>query len=544
MSRDLQYKSCLPAHIAALLQPGAYPHPVARIELLQTHISYVLLAGEFVYKIKKPLDLGFLNFSTLRRRHYYCREEVRLNRRLCSDTYLGVLPVTRSGDTFRIGGSGRVVDYAVQMRRLPDERMMDRLLAEGRLQPTMVDQLADTIAAFHSASASGPAIDRYGSPQTIERNWRENFDQTRPYIGVTLTSWQERLLQEYVSAFLTRNRQLLRARVRAERIRDCHGDLRSSAVCFTDAICVFDCIEFNRRFRYSDVASEVAFLVMDLDRRGRPDLADRFARRYQRASGDDQLWLVLSFYKCYRACVRGKVNSFQLSAPEIPIESKAGAQASARRYFELACRYAASERLPRLLIMAGLSGTGKTALANVLGKELGLHVISSDAVRKQLAGLAATDHRHEAYGAGIYSREFSRKTYTAMLGQARRLLAEGHSVILDATFLQRERREQAVELARRTGALFFCIETRADTEVVRRRLLAREHDESALSDALWETYLMQAERHDPVTELDTWHHIQLDAGRPPDAVVADGLAALAERLNPAPPSEYRGQPDR
>ncbi|MEX2314981.1 MAG: AAA family ATPase [Thermomicrobiales bacterium] len=519
------------------MEPDAYPHPVEHVELIQTHISYLLMAGDMVYKLKKPLDLGFLNFTTLRRRHYYCRQEVELNRRLCGATYLGVVPITRQGERYRIGGRGNVIDYAVNMRRLPDDLMMDRLLAEGRLKPEMLDRLADKIARFHAISATGPSIERFGSAATIERNWRENFDQTRPFVGRTLSSWQAAFLEASALAFLTRHRQGFVERVRAGYIRDCHGDLRASAVCFTDDICVYDCIEFNRRFRYADVASEVAFLAMDLDRRGRPDLAERFVAGYEQATGDEGMRRVLNFYKCYRAYVRGKVNSFQLDEPEIAAAAKASARTSARHYFELACRYAAGDRPSILIIMTGLSGTGKSAVANALASKRELRAISSDAVRKELAGISEVDHRYDAYERGIYSREFTQRTYAALLDRASSLLSEGQSVILDATFQRREWREQALDLACRLGALVFCIETVADESVVRERLAAREDDEAAISDARWETYVSQASRFEPVTELSDWQHIRLDTGQPLDDIVANAMNALVARLQPVAPDD-------
>jgi predicted kinase len=397
----------------------------------------------------------------------------------------------------------------------------------------MLDLLADKIAHFHASSATGPQVERYGSPRTIERNWRENLNQTRSFVGRTLSSWQADFLEAAALAFLTRHRPIFEERVRAGRIRDCHGDLRASAVCFTDDICVYDCIEFNRRFRDGDVASEVAFLAMDLDRRDRPDLADRFVARYQQTTGDDGLMRVLNFYKCYRAYVRGKVNSFQIDEPEIAEVAKATARTSARHYFDLACRYAASDRPPIFIIMTGLSGTGKSAVANALASKRDMRIISSDIVRKELAGIFEAGHHYEGYERGIYSREFTQRTYAALLDRARQLLAEGQSTVLDATFQRREWREQAIDLARRAGALVFCLETVADENVVRQRLVAREHDQAATSDARWETYLNQTSRYEPVTELGEWQHIRLDTGGPFDDVVASAMRALEARLQPA-----------
>ncbi len=529
---DALVKTNLPAHIAGLLDPTAYPHPVGDVELVQTHISYVLMAGDVVYKIKKPLNLGFLNFTTLKRRHFYCNEEVRLNRRLCDDTYRGVVPVTQHGGTYRVGGSGTVVDYAVQMRRLPHDLMMDHLLSEDRVDAAMVERLADKIADFHHESETGARIDRFGSSRTIEQNWVENLDQVRPFIGVTLTDWQVAFVEATISAFLVRYQSVLEERVQSGRIRDCHGDLRASAVCFTDDICVYDCIEFNRRFRYSDVASEVAFLAMDLDRRGRPDLAECFVRRYQRVTGDDEMDRVLDFYKCYRAFVRGKVNSFQLDEPEIPTEAKNTARSSARHYFDLACQYASKFQIPSLVVMTGLSGTGKSTVAQGIASARDMTVVSSDAVRKQLAGLSEGTHRRDEYGGGIYSADFSRRTYSTMFERASALLTEGQSVVLDATFQQRKQRQDAFDLARRVGALAFVVETVADRSVVKQRLAAREQDETAISDATWETYLIQAERFEPVTDVDDWQHVRVDAGRPGFEVVASAVDDLARRLLP------------
>jgi aminoglycoside phosphotransferase family enzyme/predicted kinase len=524
----------LPTHIAALLDPAAYPNPVDQVELVQTHISYVLLAGDMVYKLKKPLDLGFLNFTTLRRRHYYCRQEVTLNRRLCADTYLSVIPVTERAGVYRLGGAGTIVDYAVQMRRLPAGRMMDHLLDEGQVQPEMVDRLADRIAEFHAGSATSTAIDRFGSPRAIRRNWAENFEQTRPYIGRTLSALQAAQLEASISAYMVRNRTLLRERVRRGCIRDCHGDLRASAVCFVNDLCIYDCIEFNRRFRYGDIASEVAFLAMDLDRRGRSDLSDRFVDHYQQASGDETLRDVLDFYRCYRAYVRGKVNSFQLDEPEVPDDARFVARETARTAFALACDYATRLNLPLLIVMTGLSGTGKSVVAEQIATARGATVIASDVVRKELAGIPATEHRYAEYGQGLYSSKLTKRTYAAMRAHAKSLLAEGQSVILDGTFQQRAERERAFELARKSGALAVCVETVADAGIVRQRLAVRAHDATAHSDARWETYLAQARSYEPVEELDDWSHVQVDSGRPLDVVVADALAALSARLEPAP----------
>ncbi|MFQ5880035.1 MAG: AAA family ATPase, partial [Dehalococcoidia bacterium] len=462
-------------------------------------------------------------------------QEVTLNSRLYPQAYLGVVPITVADGRYRIGGHGRVIDYAVHMRRLPQERMMDRLLASGDLTEAMVEALADVIAAFHARSATSPAIARYGSPRTIGLNWHENFQQTTPHIGATISRWQHRYLHSCVRAFMTRQRRLLLQRVSDGRIRDCHGDLRAAAVCYTDAICVFDCIEFNRRFRYCDVASEVAFMAMDLDLHGSPHLAQRFVHRYLAATGDQQLPTLIDFYKCYRAYVRGKVEGFRLHQPEVPEAEKAEALATARRCFQLAATYASRQQPPLLLITCGLVATGKSALAETLTREMGLSLISSDIVRKELAGLAPQEHHYQPFGRGIYSPRFTRRTYKAIMERARALLEQGRSVVLDATFSHRWQRAMAQHLAQAAGALFFCLECVADADVVRQRLAQRQHDATTISDARWDTYQAQTAAFEPLTDLDDWHHIVVDTRRPFRQCLAQARAALATRLAPAAP---------
>ncbi|MGQ9571849.1 MAG: bifunctional aminoglycoside phosphotransferase/ATP-binding protein [Dehalococcoidia bacterium] len=521
----------LPELIGGLLEPAAYPHAVGKVELVQTHISYVLLAGDFVYKIKKPVDFGFLDFTTLAKRRYYCRQEVILNRRLCPDAYLGVVRITGQGGRPRLEGRGKAIEWAVKMRRLPADCMMDSLLAAGKLSPAMVEAVAERLADFHARAATSPAIGRYGA-RAIRIAWEENFDQWEPFIGDTITAEQDRYLRAYVRSFFLRQRPLLERRVQQGRIRDCHGDVRSESVCFVDGICIFDCIEFNRRFRYTDVAGDIGFLAMDLDFRDRPDLASILVQRYAQAAADPEVMAVIGFYKCYRACVRGKVESFKLAQAEISAEEKEQARAAARRYFRLACQYAAEQPPPALLITCGLVATGKTVLARALGEAADMPVFSSDVVRKELAGLRPTERRFEPFGKGIYSPRFSERTYKALLERARAALAEGRSVIIDATFAQRARRQQAKELAQAMGARFFCLECRAAEEVIRQRLDERLRSGRDASDARWETYEAEKRVFEPVSELPPEEHLVLDCDWPLAECVEYARRELERRLAP------------
>ena len=329
----------LSALLQALSTPKAYPHNPQEVELVQTHLSVVFLAGDYVYKVKKPVDFGFLDFTTLDKRRFYCHQEVTLNRRLCPDAYLGVVAITQDGDTFSVEGSGTEVEYAVKMRSLPHQRMMDRLLQSNQVTPEMMERVAERLAEFHRQAEISEQLAGIGDLDTVTQNTEENFVQTEGYVNQTITPEQYEKLKGYNYSFLERNAGLFAKRVTKGRIRDCHGDLHAAHICFNNGLCIYDCIEFNDRFRYIDVASEVAFLAMDLDFHGRPDLSKHFVDAYVKASGDEELLTLLDFYKCYRAYVRGKVEGFKLDDPHISEEEKTRTRAIARRYFELAETY-------------------------------------------------------------------------------------------------------------------------------------------------------------------------------------------------------------
>lgn len=330
----------LPPLIRALMDGEAYPEKPGRVDLVQTQMSFVFLTGAFAYKIKKPLDFGFADFTSLEKRRFYCGREVELNRRLSPTVYLGVVAITESEGRFAIEGEGQAVEYAVRMRQLPMERSLSRLLARGAVTPEMIEQVARKIADFHARSRADGEIAAYGAVPIVHRNTEENFEQTKKYIGRTLSPDTFETIRSYTRGFLEKKAALFERRIASGRIRDCHGDLHSEHVVFGDDIYIFDCIEFNDRFRYADVAAEIAFLAMDIDFHERPDLADRFVQAYIEFSGDAELLRLLNFYKCYLAYVRGKVESFELDDPNIPEVEKMVALDAAKSYFWLAKRYA------------------------------------------------------------------------------------------------------------------------------------------------------------------------------------------------------------
>lgn len=331
----------LPGYLDFLKQPEAYPHRVDEITLLQTHISYVFLAGSYVYKIKKPVDFGFLDFTTLAKRKYYCDEELRLNRRLCPDIYLAVVPIRQSGTLFYLGGAlGGTVEYAVKMSRMPAEGMMDKVIDAGNLTPAALGRIVDILVPFYRKAASGPKISAAGSRDRVAGNVRENFQQTAPFVGgPVLKKGDFATIRGYAEEFL-RKEELFRQRQDEGRIRDGHGDLHSGNICLGERVWIFDCIEFNWRLRYGDVAGDVAFLAMDLDYRGLERLAERFVADFSARAADPGLGGMLNFYKCYRACVRGKIGLLTGQDREVDEATRAASLKRASRYFSLAVRYA------------------------------------------------------------------------------------------------------------------------------------------------------------------------------------------------------------
>jgi aminoglycoside phosphotransferase family enzyme len=326
--------------VAALLEPAAYPEPTKRVELIQTHISFVFLTDRFAYKVKKPVDLGFLNFTTLRRRHFYLHEELILNRRLCPEIYLAVLPIVARKAGVKVGGKGHPLEYILQMRRLPQERMMDEVTARGELNREILDRIIARLVPFYEQAATGPRINKFGEPAIIAYNHEENFSRTEPFVGQLLTRELFEEIRHFARTFLAKKRGLFLHRLREGRIRDCHGDLHMKNICLEDGIYIFDCIEFNPRFRYGDVAADIDFLAMDLDFRGLRELSRYFVEGFAQAARDPELLQMLDFYKCYRAYVRGKINAFAAQEPELTPEGREQARDAARAYFSLSGEYA------------------------------------------------------------------------------------------------------------------------------------------------------------------------------------------------------------
>jgi aminoglycoside phosphotransferase family enzyme/predicted kinase len=483
--------------MAGLADPAAYPYSVRDVEVRQTHISAVFLAGSYVYKVKKPVDYGFLDFGTLDKRRRYCDEEVRLNRRLAPDVYLGVVPVTRSDERYYFERDGEPVEWAVKMRRLPDEATLQYRLQQDAVDVSVMRNLARRIAAFHAQAESGPRVAACGRFDVVAGNARENFEQSATQVGTTVSEAVFTRVQALTEEALARGRTLIESRAQRGIPRDTHGDLRLDHVyVFPDReppndLVVIDCIEFAERYRFADPLADAAFLVMGLNLQGRRDLGDEFLRAYLQAAGDDEGRALAPFYTAYRAAVRGKVEGLKLSRAEISAADREIALAKARGSWLLALgELEAPKCKPCLLLVAGLPGTGKSTLARTIAAHAHCEVIRSDVVRKELAGVANEQQSASAFESGIYSPEWTKRTYEECLRRTEELLFEGKRVLVDANFRNEASRRTFLETATRWGAIAGMLLCDADPEVVRDRLANRRQD---ASDADWSVYLRAVE---------------------------------------------------
>jgi aminoglycoside phosphotransferase family enzyme/predicted kinase len=488
----------------------------------------VFLAGAYAYKVKKPVDFGFLDFSTLERRETDARLELDLNRRLSPDIYLGLSHVVRRDDSFYLDGAGERVEPVVRMRRLPDAGMLVNLLADQAVTPALVRRIARRLAWFHKRAATGAGVDEYGTLGAIRRNWQDNFLQLAPFDGRTISKTVNDAVRDYIERYLATYRELFDARLAEGRIRDGHGDLHASSICVQGRhIWLFDCLEFSPRYRCGDVAGEVAFLAMDLDHFGRADLATAFVDAYVAVSGDEQVRVLLAFYACYRAYVRGKVRSLRLT--ELDGSGTAAhihaVEEDARAYFDLARSYTGWPAGPLLVTVMGLPASGKTTLAQALAGRLGLVHVNSDVVRKELAGSRATEHHDDRFGQGLYTATATRRTYAALRRRAGRWLGRGHSVVLDATFGDAEERSALARLARRRGLPLLVVECTADHAELRRRLAARRAEPGRASDARLELWPRLLASYAEPTEFP--ERLAIDSSAP----VPRQVAAVLDRLD-------------
>jgi hypothetical protein len=505
----------------------SYPHRPQRACLVQTHASYIIIAPPFVYKVKKPVNFGFLDFSTLEKRRYFCEREIKLNRRLCPDVYLDVIPISLKEGRLAFGAGDEVVEYAVKMRELSDRDFLHRRMERGEVGPEDLNRVAATLKAFYDAQTPTEEIEEWGQVERLKISTDENFRQTEACVGRTISRPAFEAIRFYTDEFYVHNAALFASRIQEKWIRDCHGDLHLEHIHLSPtAIHIYDCIEFNDRLRYVDVANDVAFLAMDLDFNHRPDLSRHFVAQMTKMLNDSQMPRLMDFYKCYRAYVRGKVESIHSSEPEEIEFVREKSRERARRYFRLALQYAVVGSEPMALVVMGRIGSGKSTLASGLADELGWEVFSSDRTRKELAGVPLHERSDADARASLYSKQMTEKTYETLFQNAVHCVKQGRSLILDATFSRRLYRDRLRERFERLGIPYDFVEAQASDEVVKERLAGRDRKPDEVSDARLEDFEALSRSYEPPTELSAHQLLAVGTGSPTESTVINVLKGL------------------
>lgn len=470
-----------PTLITALMQAEAYKHPVEHIQLVETHISWVILTGPYAYKIKKPMDLGFVDFSSLEKRRYYCGEEIRLNRRLAPQIYLDVVPISCPQGITRIDvGEENAIEYAVKMTQFPTDAQLDRILNTGELEPSLLDAFARLIATFHQKTDRVSKQSDYGDKEHLSRPVFENFYQIRKHTGDASALSNLDLLEKRAREDIQRLGPTFEYRKAEGYIRECHGDLHLRNMAWVnDKPLVFDCIEFDPNLRWIDVISEVAFLVMDLEKRSQSQLAYRFLNAYLERTGDYSGLRVLNFYLIYRTLVRAKVEAIRTMQAHIGPQDKAAAEQAFQEHLQLAVKYTQTRPL-QLIVTRGLSGSGKTTLTQQLIERLGAVRIRSDVERKRLFGLNAEDDGKKESEQDIYSAKANQQTYHKLADSAEHVLDSGYPVIIDAACLKEEQRALFRNLASAKKLAYTILDITASKSTLRHRI---ENRRKGVSDA-------------------------------------------------------------
>jgi len=510
--------------IIALQQPQVYNHPVAEIRLIETHISWLILTGDYAYKIKKPVDFGFLNFSSLDQRKYYCQQELQLNQRLAPELYLEVVALTGTPDHPGINGTGEPLEYAVKMRQFDPKQQLDILLQQDKLSNDHIDQLADTIATFHQQIEIAADDSPFGTPDAAWQPVEENFQQIRPRLQDSNELAQLERLEQWSHEGFDQLKPLFKQRKQAGFIRNCHGDMHlANITLIDDKVTIFDCIEFNENFRWIDVISEIAFTTMDLIDRQRPDLAARLLDRYLQRTGDYAGLALLQFYQVYRALVRAKVAIIRHSQADLTEMKRQASLQQYKDYSQLAEAF--TQTKPATLYIAhGVSGSGKTCLSQPLLEHYAMIRLRSDVERKRLFGLTAEAKSQSDTGQGIYKQSASQQTYQRLIELARQTLQAGYSSIVDATFLKREQRQLFHDLAQELGVPFVILHFHADKKLLRQWITKRQAIGKDASEATIEVLEQQLKTEQPLAEDEAEHIIAIDSGR--DDAVKSLIAAV------------------
>ncbi len=486
------------ALIQALQNPDLYDHPVTEFRLIETHISWVLLTGDYVYKIKKPVNFGFLDFSTLEQRRQFCEAEVALNQRSAPELYLGVLPLTGSAEAPQVGGVGEPFEYAIRMRQFPQDKLLSALQERGELELAQVQQLAEVLADFHGRIEAAAADSPWGTPEAANAPVVQNFEQILPFLQTEAQKAQLARLQGWAEQQFASLESVIAARKAAGFVKPCHGDLHLGNITLMDGrVTLFDCIEFNESFRWTDTMADLGFLLMDLDARGQERCAHRLLNRYLEVSGDYAGLEVLDFYKAYRAMVRAKIALFSLQPEQQSAAEQAALWQQYQQYADLAERYTEVRR-PLLAVTFGVSGSGKTTATQQLVDQLGLIRVRSDIERKRLFGLG--EQAESAGQADIYTADASERTYQRLQMLAAQMLGYGYPVVLDATYLKRSERAATAEVAKVQGCARVILQLQASLEHIRAWIAERQQAGQDASEADVAIMEQQLQWLEPLTD--------------------------------------------
>jgi uncharacterized protein len=497
------------ADLIPQMQKGSfYPHAVSGdVQLIQTHVSAVFLTGDYAYKLKKEVNFGFLDYSTLEKRKHFLEAEIKMNGVIAPELYLEVIPITQESDRFVLNGAGEAIEYALKMRQFPQENLFINLFEAGKLHLEQMEELGKIVAQFHQQAQTNDYISSFGRVTKVREAFDENYQQTQGYLGRGQTETQLTETQAYTDNFFATKEDLFNSRITNHKIKECHGDLHLKNIClWQDKIQLFDRIEFNEPFRFVDVMYDVAFTMMDLEARGKQDFANAFLNAYLEQTADYEGLPLLPLYLSRQAYVRAKVTSFLLDDPNIPETVKQEAQATASDYYKQAWQYT-QNRQGKLIVMSGLSGSGKTTVAKTIARKHSAIYLRSDAVRKQLAGIAVAEKGSNE----IYSAEMSQKTYDRLLELGIMLARDGFTVILDAKYDRVAYREQVIDAAKHNSIPLQIINCTAPIEVLRDRLNNRTGDISDATADLLESQQANAEDFTDeektyVTAIDTSLH--------------------------------------
>ncbi|NIP31106.1 MAG: AAA family ATPase [Candidatus Dadabacteria bacterium] len=517
--------------IKFLENKSSYPHNPKSLKHIQTHASDVFIVPPYVYKVKKSVNLRFLDFSTLSKRKHFCEIEVELNRRLSEGIYLGVEKISRKNGKLIFGRGEKVVEYAVKMKRLPEKYFIKNLLKKGLVSRRDFAGIVKRLVTFYKDQPSITDIKNYGSPESIKFTIDENLELTKKFINKTISSQCYGAIKLYNELYFKKYSKLFKKRIQLGFIKDCHGDLHLEHINLAPGrLNIFDCIEFNNRFRYIDIASDLAFLAMDLDFNGYRKYSDFVISEFSKRIKDKTIYEIIDFYKCYRAYVRGKVESIRCQSKDVSEKDRKISFIRAKKYFNLALRYSLFGSKPFVIVVFGLIGTGKSTIAKLLAEELSAVVVSSDKVRKEITSTKLTERKFKGYSKGIYTSNITNKTYKELLRRGIKEINNGNNVILDASYSKKLFREMVKAKAKQHNVSLLFIETSASKNTIRKRLLERERKKT-ISDARWEIFEDFKKQYEKPEDLNKNIYLKINTNKNKEETVDKTFKKLINMMN-------------